>query len=299
MSAESTFKEAERKINRYFFRDYDAAQDLFSQAAARFKLEKNYLRSGEAYTRAGDCAVKVDDTFAAGKLYADAAAVYRRVDLAKAAAVLEVAVQMQVSNNRLSAAAQLLREYAEELAEQGGSSSSSGTTAANESRHVPSSLDAIPYYEKAARYYHAEDQKSQEQKCMVAMAKIYGEHDKFDQSLAYYERIANMMVSGPLRFQAQDYFLRAMLCRLAMVTNDARVERSEECQEALNHYMDTDMYLRDTREAEFLQQVIDAVSTSDIEKFEDAVAMLNDMRKLDEWKTHVLLVVKNNMESLT
>lgn len=46
-------------------------------------------------------------------------------------------------------------------------------------------------------------------------------------ALMYFERIAFNMLNGPLKFQAQEYFLRAMLCRYAMVHNDNRFEKSE------------------------------------------------------------------------
>lgn len=114
----------------------------------------------------------------------------------------------------------------------------------------------------------------------------------------YFERIAFNMLNGPLKFQAQEYFLRAMLCRYAMVHNDNRFEKSEQTQEALDHYLESDMYMKNTREAEFLQLVHDAVAQGDLQKFEEAVSLLHSLRKLDELKTKLLMVTKNNMESL-
>ncbi|KPA75198.1 putative mitochondrial soluble n-ethylmaleimide sensitive factor [Leptomonas pyrrhocoris] len=279
-SADAMFSEADKKTKKTFFKDFEGAQDLFLKAAARYKLDKDFMRAGDAYARAGDCSVRMKDNASAGMAFADAANAYKKVDPAKAKSMLDMAVRLQIENNRIGGAARLLLEFAGSLEEQGAP------------------MEALPYYEQAMKYFDAEDQKAQSQKCMLAMAKIYGENDAFDKSLMYYERVANNMLGGPLKFQAQDYFLRAMLCRFAMVTNDNRFEGSEECRDALQQYLAADIYLKNTRESEFLQLVLDAVTDNDVEKFEQAVSLLQDIRKLDDWKTHVLLVVKHNMESL-
>lgn len=281
MSADQIFADAEKQVNKMFFKDYAAAQELFMKAGARYKLDKDFARAGNAFSRAAECAVHEKQRYDAGVAYVEAARAYSKVDVTKAKLVLDLAVNMKIDDNRLGDAAQLLQEFAASLEEQ-----EFGT-------------DALAYYAKAVDYFNAEDRKAQAQKCMLAMAKIYGEIDDFDKSLMYYERIANNMLGGPLKFQAQDYYLRAMLCRFAMVNNDNRFEKSVECQEALQQYLTSDIYLKNTREHEFLQLVLDAVTDCDIEKFEMAVSLLQDIRKLDDWKTHVLLVVKHNMESLT
>ncbi|KAL7698710.1 soluble n-ethylmaleimide sensitive factor [Lotmaria passim] len=279
-SADEMFREADKKTKKTFFKDFEGALDLFTKAAAKYKLDKDFMRAGDAYSRAGDCAVRLNDKPGASFAFADAANAYKKVDAAKAKNMLDMAVRLKIENNRLGDAARLLLEFAAGLEEQG------------------SSMEALPYYEQAMKYFDAEDQKAQSQKCMLAMAKIYGENDNFDKSLMYYERVANNMLGGPLKFQAQDYFLRAMLCRFAMVTNDNRFEGSEECRDALQQYLSADIYLKNTRESEFLQLILDAVTDNDVEKFEQGVSLLQDIRKLDDWKTHVLLVVKHNMESL-
>ncbi|KAG5480075.1 hypothetical protein LSCM1_06500 [Leishmania martiniquensis] len=280
-SADSMFADATKKTKKMFFKDFEGAFDLFNKAGVRYKLDKNFMRAGDAYSQAGDCAVRLGDKAGACMAFADAANAYKKIDAGKAKTMLDMAVRLQIESNRLSSAARLLSEFAASLEEHG------------------SGMDAIPYYEQAMQYFSAEDQKAQAQKCMIAIGKICGESDQFDKALMYYERIANEMLGGPLKFQAQDYFLRAMLCRYAMVNNDNRFERSEECRDALQQYMSADMYLRNTREAEFLQLILDAVTDNDMEKFELGVSLLQDIRKLDDWKTHVLLVVKHNMESLT
>ncbi|CCW66364.1 unnamed protein product [Phytomonas sp. Hart1] len=280
MSAESVYRSAEKKVNGFFFNDYEGAQELFDRAATLFKLEKNYTRAGEAFMRAGDCAVKLKDYFSSGKCFADSANAYKKVDMKKANEMLDIAVKVYMDGNQLDSATRLIRDFAETLAEQGAT------------------MEAIPYYERAMRYFDAEDQKAQSQKCMIAMAGIYGENDHFEEALRYYECIANDMVSGPMKFKSRDYYVRAVLCRLALVSNDNRFEKTEECRDALGHYLSSDIYLKNSREYEFLELLLDAVSDCDVDKFSTATSMLHEMRQLDDWKTHVLLVIKHNMESI-
>lgn len=109
MSAEALYDSAEKKTKKLFFKDFEGAQELFTKAAVKFKVDKNYIQAGYAFSRAGDCAIKIGDNFAAGQNYADAASMYRKSDLIKAASMLKIAVQIQIDNNRLGNAARLLK----------------------------------------------------------------------------------------------------------------------------------------------------------------------------------------------
>ncbi|KAH9601254.1 hypothetical protein LSM04_002693 [Trypanosoma melophagium] len=280
MSAESIYRSAEKKINKMFFNDYEGAMELFDKAATRFKVEKEYNRAGEAYMRAGDCAVKCKDEMNACQAYVNAVHAYKKTDLKKAAQLLDIAVRTQIDSNKLNGAARLEKEFADALCEDG------------------QSMEAIPHYEKAIEYFNAEDMKMQVKSCTVAMAKIYGENDMFDKALALYERLGVTCADGPLRHEAKEHFMRAMLCRLATVNDDNRHEMSDEASEALRTYMQRDPYLKNTREGEFLEMCIEAVEGSDLEKFETAVSLLQELRMLDDWKTHVLLAIKRNMDSI-
>lgn len=275
------YKEAEGKLRGWFGKDYEGAMALFTTAGAQYKMGKDYTRAGEAYKRAGDCAVKMKDTFAACSLYTDAANAYKKVNMEKASQVASVAVELFVDTNRLESAAKLMKDLADSLKEDGRG------------------RDAVPFYEKAIQYYKAADRKAQVTAIQLALGEVLGMGDDFAGALEKYERVAKEMVGGPLQFQAQNTFLRAMLCRLAMVHNDNRLEKSLECQEALERYLTMDIYLKGTREADFLQLMVESVTDCDIEKFECGVSLLQDINKLNEWSTHVLLVVKHNMESLT
>lgn len=280
MSAESLYSKAEGKLRGWFSKDYFGAMELFSEAAARFKIDKNYRRAGEAYERSAKCALKSDDKIAASRMYASAVGAYKKIDIGKAAEALETAVNMHIENNSLSSAARLEKEFADALCEHGNS------------------MDAISHYEKALQYFNAEDMKVQARSCTVAIAKIYGENDMFEKALSHYELLGSLSAEGPLQFEAKEFYMRAMLCRFALVKNDNRYEKGTEATEALKTYTGLCRHLKNTREEEFLQKCAEAVEECDVDKFEAAVSLLADLRMLDDWKTHVLLVVKRNMESI-
>ncbi|KAG8347188.1 putative soluble N ethylmaleimide sensitive factor (NSF) attachment protein [Trypanosoma vivax] len=280
MSGETIFKEAERKLNKWFFVDYSEAMELFEKAASRFKVEKNYSRAADAFMRAHQCALKSNDSYASSAALANCVAMYKKFDMKKAETLLDMAVRAQIDNSKLREAAKLEKEFAESLYEDGRG------------------MEAVEHFNKAKRYFSAEDMNSQAKNCDVAVAKIYGENDEFDKAISLYERLGRESVNGPLRHEAKEFYMRAMLCRLATISNANCLEGSLEASEALKTYMQSDAQLSNTREGEFLVLCSEAVESRDIDKFDVAVSLLQELRMLDDWKTHVLLVIKKNFESI-
>lgn len=280
MSADDLYKKAEGKITKMFFKDFEAGYEYFTQAAAQYKLDKNYDKAGDAYMRAGDCATKLKNTAEACQSYTDSATAYKKCDVKKAGVMLQIAIQINIDNNRLASAARLEKDFAEALEGDGQ----------NE--------EAIVHYKKAQQYFDAEDQATSVQSCQTKIAKLYGELDKFEECIALYEQLGAKSVNGPLKHQAKEFFMRAMICRMALITGDNRSEKCAECAEALENYETIDIYLRNTRESEFLHMSLEAVEAEDVDAFETAISLLAELRMLDDWKTHVLLITKNNMEGL-
>lgn len=278
--ADALYAKAEGKCNKMFFKDFEGAFEYYNQAAARYKLDKNYDRAGEAYMRAGDCATKLKSTGEACQAYTDSANVYKKCDVKKAGVMISIAIQMNIENNKLGAAARLHKDFAEAL------------EAENQLE------EALTHYKQAMQYFDAEDQNVSVNSCLTKIANINGQLDRFEECTALYEQLGNRAVNGPMKHQAKEFFLRALLCRLALVTNDTRSEQCSECNEALETYETVDNYLRNTRECEFLHMAVDAVEGQDVEAFETAVSLLAELRMLDDWKTHVLLIIKKNIENI-
>jgi len=69
------------------------------------------------------------------------------------------------------------------------------------------------------------------------------------------------------------------------------------CQKAFDRYDNMDATFSATRESKFLRDVLAAVQENDVEKFTSIVMEYDSISKLDNWKTSVLLKVKNNMKN--
>ena len=74
--------------------------------------------------------------------------------------------------------------------------------------------------------------------------------------------------------------------------------RRKRIKEVFEKYITIDPYLRNTREHEFLKKVIMSVESNNEELFDDAVNFLNENGLLDNWKTHILLVIKKTFNSM-
>lgn len=270
--------EAKLKSISLFSNKWEDAQEIFNSSGAQFKVEKNWDMAGKAFMRSGDCAVKLKNPADACQAYTESAGCYKKVDASKAGAAIAVAVQLNIDNNRLGAAAKLEKEFGEALEGEG------------------KVKEAIEHFQKAHDYFFAEDQPVSAQGCIQKIARLQADQNNFVEAVKLYEKLGNAALTGPLKHQAREYFFKAFLCRLAQIVNDNREEMSGIAREALEGYTITDNNFRGTRELEFCEHVLDAVESANVEDFDDAVQSLNEMRMLDEFKTHVLVIVRRNIE---
>lgn len=281
MSAgEDLYKKARSEADKMFFKDYDKAAELYMKAGAAFKVEKNWARAGDSYMASGDIQVKQKNPGDACQMYTESANALKKCDIRRAEVMIEAAIRLNIENNRLPAAAKMEKDWAEAL------------------EHEDNTRGAIEHYKKAYDYYFAEDQTQSALGCLVKVANLHGLHDDFEKAIPMYERIAQGYLEGPLKTQAREFEVRALMCRLALVTDQNRMEKSTECQDAWERYIAQDAHLRHTREQEICQMLLDAVEESDADKFDDAVASINESRQLDDWKTHVLLKIKQSFEDI-
>jgi alpha-soluble NSF attachment protein len=65
---------------------------------------------------------------------------------------------------------------------------------------------------------------------------------------------------------------------------------------ALESYRELDPTFASTREHQLLADLLEAVEKNDQESFSEKLYMFDRMSTLDQWKTTMLLRVKNNIE---
>lgn len=102
--------------------------------------------------------------------------------------------------------------------------------------------------------------------------------------------VADWSLTSPLtKYSVKDYFLRATLCAIA--TGDLVTARK-----LLDSFDQKDVTFPSTREAKFARELVDACEEGDVERYTAAVFQYDQVSKLDNWKTNILLKVKRALE---
>jgi len=278
-TGDELFRKAEGKINRFLFNDYEGAQELFCNAGAMFKASREWNRAGDSYMRAGDLSMKLKDPAGACSAYTECANAFKKVDMSRAVVAIEQAVTLNIQNNRLGAAARLLKDWAETLVTEGRLA------------------DAIAPLQKAQRYFEAEDQASSINQCIALRGKIFAELKKWNEATTEFESLARSYLSGPLKHQAREQFFIALMCRAALVTRDNSTETMASCRESLDLYCGLDIYLPRSRELEVMEQLLDAVEQSDEAIFGEVLAKMQDLRMMNDIKSGIIARISENIGS--
>jgi alpha-soluble NSF attachment protein len=90
-----------------------------------------------------------------------------------------------------------------------------------------------------------------------------------------------------LKYGAKDHFFRAGLCHLCIDHLN--------CQQAIARYESILAAFTDSREANFLKQLAQSVDENNVENFTNTVKDYDNMSRLDNWCTTLLLRVKKTM----
>lgn len=144
--------------------------------------------------------------------------------------------------------------------------------------------------------------------CYKDAADMHADLEEYPQAIARYEQVADGSLSSPLtKYSVKEYWLRACLCALAMgVSKHAPLGtlRSSSCipsqdsitaKRNLSKYSALDTTFSSTREAKFINIITDALEAGDAETFTAAVFEYDQVMKLDNWKTNILLKIKKNI----
>jgi len=253
---------------------YEEAGDLFQQAANAFKLGKLMKESGDAFTKEADCRDKQGERDEAANAWWNAAKSYKRgyPDLAIGALTSTVTLLTQLGRFRQAA------DREKEI----------GQIFLQELRDLGRACEA---FERAGEWYSQEDANATANGCFKDAADLHAELDEFPAAIARYEQVANHSLTSTLtRFSVKEYWLRSGLCALAM-RDPVTAKRN------LQRYGTQDVTFPSTREARFLNVLTDAVEAGDEEAYTAAVVEFDQVTKLDNWKTAILLKIKRAVQS--
>jgi len=252
---------------------FEDAAEAFSKAANLFKMAKKYDEAGKAFTKVAESQLKLDSKHEAATSFASAATCFKKNNTQDAVECLKKAVELFTGEGRFAIAAKHQKEIAE---------------------IYEAEMDferAIEAYQVAADYFEGESSTSQANTCLLKVAQFSAQLENFQKAIELYEQVAKASLDNNLlKWGAKDHLHRAILCHLAS-------EDLVGAQKALENYKSWDASFASSRECKFVEEIIQAVEKYDVDAFTQAVVDYDSISKLDNWKTKVLLKVKQGIQA--
>ncbi|CAK9196675.1 unnamed protein product [Sphagnum troendelagicum] len=267
-------KKADKKLGGWsvFGGKYDDAADLLEKAANSYKLAKSWNKAANVYIKLANCQLKLDSKHEAASAYVDAANCYKKSQPQEAVRMLNLAINMFEDIGRLSMAAKHYKDIADIYEKE-----------ENVER-------AMEYYEKAAELYSGEGIDSTANQCKIKVAQFAAQLEQYNKAITIYEDVAKQSMSNNLlKYSVKGYLLNAGLCQICGKDVVA-------INNALEKYQELDPTFSSTREFKFLMDLASAIDEVDVVKFTDIVKEYDSMSRIDQWKTTLLLRVKNALK---
>ncbi|QRV91447.1 Vesicular-fusion protein Sec17 [Ceratobasidium sp. AG-Ba] len=234
---------------------FEEAGDLYQQAANSFKIDKLWKEAGDAFTKEAECREKAGEKDDAANAYWNAAKAYKRGFPDLAANALTATITLLTKAGRFRQAADREKEIAQIYLQDAQDLSK-----------------ACESFERAGEWYAQEDAMATANACFKDAADLHAELGHYPHAIARYEQVADHSLTSALtKYSVKEYWLRAGLCALAM-------------QDTVT-----------ARQAKFISSLAEAVDASDKEAFTQAVYEYDQVTKLDNWKTSILLHIKRGM----
>ncbi|KAI1304870.1 hypothetical protein EDD11_005043 [Mortierella claussenii] len=251
---------------------YEEASELYTKAANIYKMAKRWKESGDTFCKAADMQLKMSEKDEAANTFINASKSYKKSSPQDAIAALEKAIGILTERGRFQSAA----KHQEDI----------GAIYESELIDLEQAMRA---YEVAADWYAGESSTALAHKCMLKVATFAAQLEQYDKAIEMFETVASASLDNQLmKWSLKEYFLKAGLCHIA--TGD-----SVSAHNAVGRYCDMDVTFSSTRECQFLQSILGAVDNNDVNQFTASVVEFDQLTKLDNWKTKILLEIKNSI----
>jgi len=252
---------------------WDEVADLYVKAANSYKVAKNWPKAAETFCKASEINIKAGSKYDAATNFTNAAVCYRKHSVPDAIRAYKKAIEIFTDEGKFNMAAKHQKELGE-LCEQ--------------------ELDingAIENFQLAADFYEGENSPAAAQQCLLKVAQYSAQLEKYDKAVEIYEKVALASIDNKLlQWSVKDYFMKAAICLLA---NGDPVST----QRALERYVERDPSFSSQREFKFCKDLVKSVQDYDVDAFTKAVEAYDSISKLDQWKTTLLLRIKNTIKS--
>ncbi|KAG6336093.1 hypothetical protein ID866_2990 [Astraeus odoratus] len=252
---------------------FEEAGDLYQQAANAFKLEKQFREAGDAHAREAECREKCNELNEAANAWWNAAKAYKKGYPDLAVQALSQTITHLTRAGRFRQAADREKEIAQIYQ--------------HELQDLRKACESL---ERAADWYAQEDATATANACYKDAADLHAELEEYPAAIARYEQVADHSLTSALtKYSVKEYWLRACLCALAM-------QDTVTAKRNIQKYMAQDVTFTSTRECKFINAIIEAIQGEDQERFTGCVVEYDQVTKLDNWKTSILLKIKRTIQ---
>eukprot|EP00823_Brevimastigomonas_motovehiculus_P002046 TRINITY_DN1320_c0_g1_i1.p1 TRINITY_DN1320_c0_g1~~TRINITY_DN1320_c0_g1_i1.p1 ORF type:complete len:322 (-),score=94.21 TRINITY_DN1320_c0_g1_i1:167-1132(-) len=280
--AKALLREADTKATAFSFfgsSKKEEAVDLYSKAAAQFKIVKQWDEAAKCYLKAAELSKKLKNDLDACNLYADAGRAYKNVSLKDAIANLRISVVMHTDNNRFSMAAKMYKEIAD-LEEKN-----------NDLTH------AMESYKKAAEFFMLEDAKASSNQCLLKVADHSALKEDYKAAIDLYEKVSTVSLEQKLlSYSVKDYMFKSLLCHFVMDANQGQVSATTA---AIEKYKEMNPQFELSRECKVIENTLSAFKNGDVDQFTDHLFNHDRICKLDNWSSELFLKIKQKLQNPT
>jgi len=252
---------------------FEDAAELYCQAAAQYKIAKNWKKAGIAYTNAAGMSEKAKDSFGVAENFKNAAMAYLKVDSAEASKLFELTANMMIEQNRMSGAAKLFVKAGEICVEK------------------QDLIGAIKMYQSAADCYEAEDMSASQNQMLILIAQFSGLVEDYEKAIQLFEKVAERSLDHALlKWGVKEHYFKAMLCWMAWSASN--LDQLEHAEIAFLRYKENYPALEGTRECKLVSESLLALNEGDLDKLQDAIIEFDSIYKLDDWKATMMIRTK-------
>lgn len=277
---ESLCHEAEKRISSHGFLsfftggpNYDAAADLFVQAANKYKLDKQWEKAAETFARAAHACEKAGDTTRQASLLVDAGHCAKKYSSQGAAKWYTAAGDIYNHAGRFGQSAKMMKSIADLFEEEADQ------------------YQAMTYYKKASEFFDMDEYgKSQYTACILKYAELTSQlQNNLSEAIKIFETEGEKALRNSLmQFGAKDHFFKAGILRLAqgdMV--DVKI--------AIKKYEELDPRFASSREGKLFRNLVAALDEGNQDQFVAAIQDYDNVTRLDPWRVHFLYKVKETL----
>nr|CAG8477215.1 2119_t:CDS:2 [Entrophospora candida] len=220
--------------------------------------------AGDAFIKAANMQLQLNERDEASTTFINASKCYRKCSFEEAISSLKQAIEILTDRGRFQAAANLQKDIAQIY----------------ESDLVDLEK-AMQAYEIAAELANG---------CFIKAATFAATLEQYDKAIEKFEQVAMASLDNQLaKWSLKEYFLKAGLCHIAFGDHIG-------ARRAIERYGDVDVTFSGTRECQFLEAILEAVEGGDVETFTNRVVEFDQLTKLDNWKTTILLRIKKSIQ---